>query len=700
MTGSRSNSEFESVSSGNEPRVGRIRALGAILLGILLAASFAEDEDLPGRRWLRHGLFDAYQRVTPGKRNSAPAVIVAIDEASLERYGQWPWPRRLIARLIAEIGNARPAAIGLDLLFAEPDRLSAEDDALLANALMARPTVLAVAGTGEARGRTDLQSAAAFRVSGADPLAFISRYPRALASIAQIDGAAASRALISADVEDAVRSVPLVGAIGETLLPGFGLELLRLASGVAAISMTVDNGGVGSVSIGSDVSTPVDRKAHAWIRFSRHVPARFVPAADVLDRRVAPDTFESKIVLLGVTGIGVLDQPLTPHGERVPGVEVHAQLIENIFDGQLLSLPRWARALERALLVLGGMVLLLIVPRSPPLPAFGVFAGLVALTAALGVYAFDTHHLLIDVAGPGLGFTLLFGGLLAATLGETERQRRALREVLEHERLAAARLAGELSAANRIQLGMLPAPAEWRDTRLEIAALMQPAREVGGDLYDFFRLDERRAGFVIGDVAGKGLPASMIMAIGKALMRSQMLRGGSDLGAVLARADAEIALDNRESLFITALAGVLALDDGRLEICSAGHELPWLLRAGEAPRTFTVAGGPPLGTLEDYPYRSETLALAPGDALVLVTDGVTEAMDREGALYGRQRLEALLSGIAPGESATRIADAIRDDVARHANGAEPADDLTVLVLRWRGANDSEQGNQGSPVTPS
>jgi adenylate cyclase len=670
------------VSRPHEPRVGRIRAFGVLLLALLVAASFAED--LPGRQWLRHELFDAYQRIAPRERASAPAVIVAIDEDSLERYGQWPWPRRLIARLLAEIGDAHPAAIGLDLLFTEPDRLSAADDDLLAVALAERPTVLAIAGTGEARGVKGLHSAAAFRITGADPLPFVDRYPRALASIAQIDGSAASRALISAYVDGAVRSVPLVGAIGDTLFPGFGLELLRLASGVTAISMTVDAGGVSKVSIAPDVPTPADSNAHAWIRFSRHVPARFVSAAEVLERRVAPDLFKSKVVLIGVTGIGVVDQPLTPHRERVPGVEIHAQLIENIFDGQLLSLPSSARALERGLLVLGGLVLLFVVPRARPLPAVGIFAALVALTAALGVRAFDSHHLLIDVAAPGLGLTLLFGGLLAATLGESERQRRALREVLAHERLAAARLAGELSAANRIQLGMLPDPAQWRDARLEIAALMEPAREVGGDLYDFFRLDERHAGFVIGDVAGKGLPASMIMAIGKALMRSQMLRGGAGLGAVLMRADTEIALDNRESLFITALAGVISLDDGRVEIASAGHELPWLLRAGEAPRSIVVAGGPPLGALDGYAYDVETLALAPGDTLVLITDGVTEAMDRQGGLYGRQRLEALLAAIAPGAPATSIANAIRDDVARHADGAEPADDVTVMVLRWRG----------------
>lgn len=108
------------------------------------------------------------------------------------------------------------------------------------------------------------------------------------------------------------------------------------------------------------------------------------------------------------------------------------------------------------------------------------------------------------------------------------------------------------------------------------------------------------------------------------------------------------------------------------------------MHADEAPRSIVVAGGPPLGALEGYAYDVETLALAPGDTLVLITDGVTEAMDKQGRLYGRQRLAALLATIAPGAPATSIADAIRGDVARHADGAEPADDLTVMVLRWRG----------------
>jgi len=106
------------VSRPHEPRVGHIRAFGVLFLALLVAASFAED--FPGRQWLRYELFDAYQRIAPRERASAPAVIVAIDENSLERYGQWPWPRRLIARLLAEIGDARPAAIGSICCFPSP----------------------------------------------------------------------------------------------------------------------------------------------------------------------------------------------------------------------------------------------------------------------------------------------------------------------------------------------------------------------------------------------------------------------------------------------------------------------------------------------------------------------------------------------------------------------------------------------------
>ena len=173
--------------------------------------------------------------------------------------------------------------------------------------------------------------------------------------------------------------------------------------------------------------------------------------------------------------------------------------------------------------------------------------------------------------GPRLACTMLFGVMLTGTLAEADRQRRALRRALEAEREAAARAAGELEAARRIQMGMLPPPSAkfYGDPRFSLQALIETAKSVGGDLYDFFKLDGDRLFFMVGDVAGKGLPASIFMAVSKALYKSAALRSrlkARVIGEVMRAANAEIARDNPEMLFVTVFAGILDLRSGELQL--------------------------------------------------------------------------------------------------------------------------------------
>jgi serine phosphatase RsbU (regulator of sigma subunit) len=173
------------------------------------------------------------------------------------------------------------------------------------------------------------------------------------------------------------------------------------------------------------------------------------------------------------------------------------------------------------------------------------------------------------------------------TLSEAESQRIALRRLLERQREAAARIAGELEAARRIQMGSLPSPAGAfpGETRVTIYSFLEPAQEVGGDLYDFFRLDADRLVFLIGDVSGKGLPGSLFMAVSKSLYKSTALRRGGEIAHLMREANAEISRDNAEMLFVTVWAGVLDARSGVLTYCNAGHDDPWRLsRPGRGSR--------------------------------------------------------------------------------------------------------------------
>ena len=693
-------------------RGARGRPLGFVLLALLLLLLLVPEGWLSLLGPLRLATFDAYQYQAPRARRSAPALIVAIDDASLRHHGQWPWPRTWLAALVARVAEGQPAAIALDIVMPEPDRLSPgrladlitglapdasaglrrlpSNDAVLAHAIRSHRVIVPMAGLdGESQGAVAGRRAPV-RVFGTDPLPFLRRFDGALRNLDEIDAAGGGHGLLSVDIErGVVRRAPLMAAIGPSPVPALAIEMLRVAAGVPAFAVRAGPGGVESVGIG-DLLVPTEADGSVWIHYSPHDPSRFVSAADVFAGRVPLQQFERKLVLVGVTAVGLSDHQATPVADRMPGVEIHAQLLEDIFDGSLLARPRWVGRTEAALLAAGGLLLILAVPRFSARRSAGLLVALIVALIALGSLLYSKAGILFDWSAPALSVAILYTAMLMVTLVEGESQRRALRLEIARQREAAARLAGELEAARRIQLGSLPRAAEAfpNEARFDLYAFLDPAREVGGDLYDFFLLDADHLFFLIGDVSGKGLPGSLFMTVSKALCKGAALRQGGRVAPVLVEANAELSRDNAEGLFVTVLAGTLNVSTGELEYCNAGHEPPHLLPRRERPLRSLDGGGPPLCALDDFEYAATSLRLAPGDTLCLVTDGVTEAMNDSGKLYGRTRLATVLSRLGDATSASQVGEALRSDVESFVAGAERADDMAILVLRWIGPSAS------------
>jgi adenylate cyclase len=687
----------------------RARPLGFVLILAVLLASIGMDTR--PQQVDRNELFDLYQRLFPRQRVNDGVVVVAIDDASLKTMGQWPWPRSVLAQIVERVAAEKPAAIAIDAFFPEPDRLSPRQqarqllragyggagdspdrlpdyDEQFAAAIHAAPVVLGVGALTEDAG---LPPGTPYRApilqQGADPARFVPHFPAALRSIEVIDAAAVGHGLMPPASDDGVlRRIPTLAFAGGALLPTLPVETLRLTYGEPALRVAADTGGIRELRLGNR-RIRTDRDGGWWLHFSDPQQRPHLSVADLLGGKAPPGLLSGRIALLGYTALGLQDTVVTPRG-RMAGAEALAEAMDNVIDNRLLLRPRWSHWLEAALLLGLSLLALLLVPWLRPARAGAILLLALLASLAAGALAFRQFGLLIDVANPCLGAALVFMLILVITLADSQAQRGQLREELEDSRVRQARLEGELDVARRIQMGMLPEPGQVlaAETRVEVAARMLPARSVGGDLYDFFLLDETHLFIMVGDVSGKGLPASLFMALSKALTKGAALRSAADPGRTLRDADAAIAEENPELLFVTVLAGVLDLDRGRLAWSSAGHEPPWLLpAAGGAPRRLETPGGPPLCVVDGYDYRSEEIQLARGDALCLLTDGVGEAQNGRGVFYGSERVAQCLAGIDRGDPAQRIVDALLTDTLAFTGGAEPADDLTILALRWHGA---------------
>ena len=565
------------------------------------------------------------------------------------------------------------------------------NDAVLASAMAGAPSVLAFVGTADPS-RTPLRVSpitvqAKPSTGDAVDLAIV-RHVGALSSIDELNSQASGWGLISVDTtRGIVRRIPLVANVQGTLVPTLAVEMLRVAYHAPVIRLTAAAGSLTGLSVGQ-TRVPTEKDGAVRVYYSKHRADRFVSAIDVLDDRVDPALLRKQLVLIGPTAIGMEELQDTPIGERMSGSEIQAQLLENLLDGTLLRRPTWAPAGEAILILLFGSLLTWAMRNLHPLSAALLMLALVTLPLLGAFGLFRSQRMLFDAATPALYLLLISGVLLVLALAESTRQRRSLEGVVQAQRERSARIAGELEAAQRIQTASLPRPDLLRDDdRAELSAALTPAREVGGDLYDFFMLDQDRLFLLIGDVAGKGLSASIFMAVSKALYKGLMIRTpGADIGDIMSAANAEVSRDNVEMLFVTVFAAILDLRSGELAYCNAGHENPYRVRAGSSDlERITDGDGPPLCAMDDFEYRSANCRLAPGDLLCFLTDGVAEAQNAAGELYGHARAEQVIVDLARDGASTRaLVTALQADVVAFADGAEPHDDVTILALRWQG----------------
>lgn len=422
-------------------------------IGVLLTALTLKVFDPGVVETLQLRTFDLYQQLKPRKLTTRlPVAIVDLDEKSLAALGQWPWPRSTVADLISQLMADGAAAIAFDMVFAEPDRLSParyvesvrdlspsarqellskpSNDQLMAAAIKNARVVLGQVGIAKVsnpKDGTDAPQTPVATING-DPTRYLDDYGGVLRNIADLEQAAAGRGLFSMrnDFDRIVRRVALASSAEGRLHPGLAVELLRVATGGNAFAIKSNDAGIASVVVGG-VEIPTDRNGRIWINYTPHDPARFVSAVDVLSRTLPKGRLAGHLVLIGTSATGLGDLRATPVTPDMPGVEIHAQLLETILSKNWLERPQYALGAEIVAAIVLSLLMLLLVPKLGAVRMLGLGALVAATTTTTGWLLFSQHRLVFDTLYPLATSFAVFAAMAFMNYRQEERSRHSIR---------------------------------------------------------------------------------------------------------------------------------------------------------------------------------------------------------------------------------------------------------------------------------
>jgi adenylate cyclase len=400
---------------------------------------------------IRVRTFDTFQRIDPRVKTARPVTIIDIDEASLAKLGQFPWPRTRIADLITNLTKLGAVVIAFDIVFSEPDRLNPDvaadtfrdldeatreklralpsNDQVLADAMRRSRVVLGESGLPQVQSEFDKSlPLTGLAMLGEEPQQFMLDWPGLLRNVPVLEAAAAGRGLftIRPERDGIVRRVPMMMQAQGATMPSLSFEMLRVATGTDTIFIKADQAGIMSIGV-KGFQVPTDRNGQLWVHFALGDPSIFIPAVDVLEGRVAPEKIKGKLVLIGTSAVGLNDNKTTPVSPVMPGVEIHAQVIESALTRAVLSQPNYGIAVEFCAAMLFGILVIAFAPLFGPITLVAVGALFATLLIGTSWYFYTQQRLLIDFTYPLLSTTSIYLTLIFTSFVREQAQRRQIR---------------------------------------------------------------------------------------------------------------------------------------------------------------------------------------------------------------------------------------------------------------------------------
>ncbi len=633
--------------------------------------------------------FDLYQKIFVEEKDT-DVIIIDIDESSLGKFGQFPWSRSVFAKILDQLNTSNPKAIGFDIFFTEKDKQSPEEiiksydliptdisalqklkghDDLFAEKLKESKSITAVLGSNvPSHTNYDRKAKAKFLSKGGDPNKFTYAYPYSIGSLEKLEKNVKGLGSISFldQTDGIIRSLPLIVRFNKKIYPTMGLEMVRVGSKQKNIYVELNEVGIKRISA-RPYKIESDPNGIIWIKYKKPQKKQYISAGDVYDGKFEKNFFENKYVLIGASAQGLFDLVKTPLGITIPGVEVHANVIENILDQSYLIRNPNTYIFELLFSIIIALLTFILSQKIKPKLSLSIFFGNLLLVIIIGFLIYKFRSELVDISYPIFILTITF---LTGLYFRFIKENQIALENLQKE----AKLLKERELAAGVQKSLFPDISKFENF---IYARNIPARDVSGDYFDVIQVSDEEYFFTLADVSGKGVKAGMYMAKASSIFRT-LSNLSFPLEKVVFGVNNEIVEAKFKGMFVTAVFGKLNIKTGDLTFVNAGHESIMVFNRNKE-FDFIESNLPPIGIVKYFTesmVKSKTINLN-DKTIVIYTDGVTEGYLKNGEELGAEGVKQIvkkLDMITPKN--------IVDSIAEQLNwGADKLrDDITCLAL--------------------
>ena len=552
---------------------------------------------------------DTYQKIFKYETKNSPVVIVDVDEKSLGAIGQFPWNRKIFGDLVKTLKESGASVIAFDIFFSEEDKqnpnqilkaynlnasgelakeilkLPNSDNYFLSQVKNANVVMPILGLVQKPKNSQEYKSKARFINRGLDPKQFTYSFAYSLSSLKKINDQAKGLGNISIiEGTDAVlRKAPLLISMQNQLLPSLSIEALRLFKKQKNILVQSNEGGISTIKL-RPFTIETDANAMFWVKYKKTNKNQYVSAYDVLEKKFENKIFENKIVLIGSSAQGIFDFVKTSSGTTLPGVEVHANIIENIINNEVLKRNSNSYLIEILMLISGMIFAFFFSDNARPKHSILFYLLLILIVLAIGFGSYQKNYL-IDISYPIFAITILFlSGLYLRYLRENQM-------ALEFERKQII-LKQEREIAGEVQKKLFP---EIDEKEERIYGANVPARDVSGDYFDIIKINKNEFYFTLADVSGKGIKAGILMASASAVFKS-LAKTNVPISNISLRMNNQVSESSYQGMFITAVIGKVNLETGDMEYINHGHE-PVMVSSEGKKFNYLESSFPPLGII-------------------------------------------------------------------------------------------------------